>query len=80
MDLYNADYYDLEDEMTGTNVAGLIKLYKREDRKFSDKCLEMVDNLSKLNEEGKKSFEKECEFLNGGRVKIALKLADLLTK
>lgn len=80
MNLNSWDYYDLEKEMQGASVGRLLELYKRENKSFSDKCFEMVNIQSNLNEEGKRSYEKECEFLNGARLKVALKIADELTK
>lgn len=80
MNLNSWDYYDLEQEMSGVSMSKLLELYKREEVKYSNKCSEFLDSFSKFTEEGKKDFEKECEFLLGCKMKIALRIADMLTK
>lgn len=80
MNLNSWDFYDLGKEMRDVNVSELLELYKREEKKYSDKCAEYVRSLSKLTDEGKKEFEKECEFLQGCKITVALKIADTLTK
>lgn len=80
MNLNSWDFYDLEQEMRDANVSDLLELYKREEKKYSEKCVEYVNSSSRLNDEKKQLIEKECNFLAGCKAKIALRIADTLTK
>lgn len=80
MNLNSWDYYDLEKEMQAASLFELLEMFKREDKKYSNKCGEYVTIMNKLNEEGKKEIEKKCEFLQGATIKIALRIAERLTK
>lgn len=80
MHLNSWDYYDLEKEMQDASVGKLLDLYKRENKKYSDKCAEYFKFMSKLSEDDKKALEKECEFFEGARMKLALQIAEHLTK
>jgi hypothetical protein len=74
------EHYELEKEMSKTNIAGMLELFKREDNKFSAKCAELVQSFSKLTDEGKNEIENECKLLDEARQKIALRIAESLTK
>lgn len=80
MNINSWDYYDLEKEMQGATVGKLLELYKREDKNYSDKCSEYFNYMSKLSEEDKQKLIKECEFFEGSRMKVALSIAENLTK
>lgn len=80
MNIYGWEYSDLSKEIRDTNVAGLIELYKREDEKYSTKCGEYVTIKSSLTEDEVKEMEKECEFLHGCKLLVAMRLADELSK
>jgi hypothetical protein len=80
VNLNSWDYYDLETEMAGATLGKLQELFKREDKKYSDKCGEFFQNMSKLTEEGQAKLLKECEHFEGARLKVALAIAEALTK
>lgn len=80
MDLNSWDYHDLDKEMRGANVFELMELFKRERGKYTDKCSELVSNMKNLNEVGRQSIEDECRFLEGAKLKVALRIAETLTK
>ncbi len=80
MNLNSWDYHEIGKEVNRANMFQLLELFKREDKKYTDKCTELVKNLGKLNEEGKAEIEKEAEFIEGCKITIALKIAERLTK
>ncbi|MCM3109876.1 hypothetical protein [Lederbergia lenta] len=73
------EHYELEKEISKSNTAQLLMIFKRESETYRNKCIEYVDFAGKLTEEGKKELEEECRFLNEGRRKIALTIAEILT-
>lgn len=73
------EHYELEKEISNSNTAQLLMIFKRESEKFSIKCVEYANSLGKLTEEGRKELEEECQFLNEGREKIAMTISEILT-
>lgn len=73
------EHYELEKEISNSNTAQLLMLFKRESEKFSNKCVEYANSLGRLTEEGRKELEDECHLLNEGRQKIAMTIAEILT-
>lgn len=80
MNLNSWDYHEIGKEINNASMSQLLEMFKREDKKYNDKCTEFADNLSKLNEDGKAEFMKECEFLQGCKITVALEIAERLTK
>ncbi|UGO47720.1 hypothetical protein MCCARTNEY_146 [Bacillus phage vB_BanH_McCartney] len=72
--------YDLETEMSKCNTAQLLMLFKREDDKYSAECGKFVQLHAHLTETGKAEMEAKCKSLDEGRQRIALRIAELLTK
>ena len=79
MNLGGWDYYDLQKEIQKCNMFELLLLYRREKKKFQEKCVELINNGESLNDLGKEKIEKECKFLEGSEMKIALEIADRMT-
>ena len=79
MNLNGWEYYELEKEMGNSNFAQLLELFKRESKKYLDGCNEYVKNLSNLNKEGKEKLESELNFIAGGKLKIGLRIAEIMT-
>ncbi len=73
------EHHELGKEMVNSNLAQLLELFKRENEKYTNKCIEYTRNISKLTEEEKVQFEKEAMLLNEGREKIAVEIAEMLT-
>lgn len=71
------EHYELENEIVNSNTAQLLEIFKRENEKYTAKCIEFV--TSKLTEEGKKEVEEQCKLLNEGRQKVAMTIAEILT-
>jgi len=80
MNLNSWDYDELDKEMRKATPFQLLQLYKRENKKYTEKCVEYANRIGTLTPEGITVLEKECEFLNGARIKVALKIAEELTK
>jgi hypothetical protein len=78
--IHGWEYYELGQEMRGAGIAKLLAIYSRESQKYSDKCLEYVDLDNKLNAEAKERIKEHCEFLDGAKMLLALRIADMLTK
>lgn len=76
MKTHGWEYHELEKEMREASVYKLLGLFKREEKKFADKCAEMI--TSGVRERGEK--EREAKFLDGSRTKVALRLAEKLTE
>lgn len=74
------EHHDLEKEMQSANVAELLMIFKREDEKYSFKCLEFANMLSGLTEEYKEKMVDECQLQNEARQLVALRIAESLTK
>ena len=74
------EHHELGLEMREANLADLMTLYKREDEKYLELCNEFVRNLTKFTEEGKKEFEAQCELQREAATKVAVAIADMLTK
>jgi len=72
--------YDLETVMSKCNTAQLLMLFKQEDEKYSEECGKFVQLHAHLTETGKAEMEAKCKSLDKGRQKIALRIAELLTK
>ncbi|MEK4025457.1 hypothetical protein [Sporosarcina sp. FSL W7-1283] len=80
MDLNSWDYHELGKEMRYASIFKLLELFKREDEKYNSKCVEFVDITKNLNKEDRQAIEDECQFYEGSKLKIALKIAETLTK
>ncbi|MDY7043640.1 hypothetical protein RVS70_05415 [Virgibacillus sp. M23] len=80
MDIYGWDYYELEKEISRATTFELLELYKREKKKRIDKCLVYYNNKSNMTKDEESLLEKECEFHEGAKIKVALKIAETLTK
>lgn len=73
------EHYDIEKEMAVANIAQLLELFKRENKKYMKKCAELVNNFGNLTDEGRAKMESECNFLDEARVKVSLRIAEVLT-
>lgn len=73
------EHHELEKEMSNSNFAQLLEIFKRESEKYTNKCVEYTFNLSKLTAEGKKEMENEAKLLQEGRQKVAMEIAEILT-
>lgn len=73
------EHHELEKEMANSNLAQLLELFKRESEKYTNKCVNLVENSSKLTEEGKKELENEASLLQEGKEKLAMEIAEMLT-
>ena len=80
MNLNSWDYHEIGKEIKGASMFQLLELFKREDKKYRDKCTELVENIGRLSEEGKVEISKEAEFLEGCKLIVALRIAEKLTK
>lgn len=73
------EHHELEKEMHKCNMAQLLELFKRENQKYIDKCIEYTNGLGKLTDDGKKEIHEEAILLAEGRDKVALEIALILT-
>jgi hypothetical protein len=73
------EHYELEKEMMNSDIAQLLNLFKRENEKYTAKCMEYVQIFDSLNEEGKKQLEDHCKLLSEAKSKVALVIAERLT-
>ncbi|MNP56668.1 hypothetical protein D3C76_1514130 [compost metagenome] len=71
------EHYDLEKEMGGANIALLLELFKRENKKYIDKCIELV--AGNLTEDERNKIIDHCTLLDEARVKVSLRIAEILT-
>lgn len=74
------EHYDLEQELHKSSPVQVLAIYKRETEKYNNKCTELVSRFNKVTEKEQSELEAECHHLNEARCKVALKLADMLTK
>lgn len=80
LNLNSWDYDELGTELRDATFYQLLNIYKREEEKYSLKCLDYFDNYSNLNEDGEKKLRQECEHLYGSKIKASLAIAEALTK
>ncbi|MBP1308966.1 hypothetical protein JOD82_001986 [Paenibacillus sp. 1182] len=80
MSIHGWEHYELDKEMADANVAKLLEIYIREDQNYINKCCEHLDMSSLLSEEGKKKVMEQCQHYEEAKIKIALEIADRLTK
>lgn len=73
------EHYELEKEISNSNTAQLLIIFKRESENLKNKCVEYTNSLGKLTEEGKRELEEEIKLINEGRQKIAITIAEILT-
>lgn len=74
------EHYELEKEMANSNMAQLLELFKREDEKCIVKAMEYVDLKNNLTDEGRKAMEEEFKLLREGKEKVAVSIAEKLTR
>jgi len=74
------EHYDLEKEISGSNMAQLLELFKRENEKYLGMCVKYVDLLDELTEEAKEKTREQCEFLLASKTKVALEIAERMTE
>lgn len=80
MDDSNWEYQQaLEKEIASSNFAQLLELFKRENEKYENLCIEYMENLHKLTTEKIKELVNKANTKNDGRRKIALKIAEIMT-
>lgn len=74
------EHYELEKEMANSNMAQLLEIFKREDEKCIVKAMEYVDLKNNLTDEGRKAMEEEFKLLREGKEKVAVSIAEKLTR
>lgn len=79
MALNDWEHEELSNEIYNSNMAQLLELFKREDAKLNQQCMDLVSNLSSWTETGRKEIEEKCKLLDEGRMKIALEIVQRLT-
>lgn len=80
MNLNGWEHHDLEVEMRDRPLFVLLEIFKREDTKFNKRCEELLVLYNSMTEEGRKAKEQECHLQDEARCKVALKIANMLTK
>lgn len=74
------EHYDLEKEISNANMAQLLELFSREETNFTKACMNYVDQIANLTEEGNNNMKDAIALINEGRKKVALEIALRLTK
>lgn len=77
MNMNSWEFEDLAMELATASVMELMSIYTREDNKYSEACTKL---FHEKDERKREILTKECEKLELGRTKVALKLAEKLTK
>lgn len=72
--------FKLDDELQEATMFELLELYKREGLKYKELCLKYVENREYLTEKGIQNIKEMCKFHENSKTKIALRIADDLTK
>jgi len=75
------EYHEFEKELANANTEKLLEMFKRENDNFTTKCTELATYLNNCTEEVSSKIEKvelECDLLDDIRIKIALRIAEIL--
>lgn len=78
MNLHGWEFHELDVSMRGKNHAELLTLYQQKHEQYVNKCVEFVDASKDIDSDTRHDIERECEFLDKCRAKIALRIADQL--
>lgn len=73
------EHYELEKELSNSNMAQLLEIFKRENDNYNKKSTEYFNLFTKLSKEAKKEMEDELIILKEGMAKVALEIARTLT-
>lgn len=80
MNLHGWEFQELEKEMREASVSELLEMFKQKSKLYSEKCSEYFIHAHNLEEVDKEELEKECVFYDKSRLKLALRIAENLTK